>query len=156
MASCGEVGYSPVRVEAGGTGATIQAGVGRYRRRFPVAYSNAWVTRISEPIRKWAEVKTMKRELDAAGQWYLRPDTHETFQLIDWDEQSGTARVQMCDGSLDEIDEDSWRALSPEPVETPEDWTGSLDNLETGDPRGFFAESEEPADEDCFRDDQEP
>jgi hypothetical protein len=98
----------------------------------------------------------MKRELDSVGQWYLRPDTHETFQLIDWDEHSGTARVQMCDGSLDEIDEDTWRALSPEPVEAPEDWTGPLDNLETGDLGEFVAESEEPSDEDYFADDQEP
>ena len=58
----------------------------------------------------------MKREVDFVGQWYLRPDTHETFQLIDWDDLSGTARVQMCDGSLDEFDQDNWRALAPEPV----------------------------------------
>lgn len=94
----------------------------------------------------------MKREIDSVGQWYLRPDTHETFHLIDWDEQSGTARVQMCDGSLDEIDEDSWRALSPEPVEAPEDWTGPLDNLEIGDLDELVMES----DEYYFRDDREP
>src|SRR3954452_24488710 len=93
-----------------------------------------------------AEVKTMKRELDFVGRWFLRPDTHETFQLIDWDDQSGTARVQMCDGSLDEIDADAWRALSPEPVEAPVDWAGPLDNLETGDLGEFIAEPEGPSD----------
>jgi Family of unknown function (DUF6763) len=98
----------------------------------------------------------MKREIDSVGQWYLRPDTHETFQLIDWDDQSGTARVQMCDGNLDEIDEDSWRALSPEPVEAPEDWTGPLDNLESGDLDEFLSEPDEPPDEVYFRDDREP
>jgi hypothetical protein len=102
------------------------------------------------------EVKTVKRELDFVGQWYLRPDTHETFQLIDWDDQSGTARVQKCDGSLDEIDEDAWRALSPEPVEAPEDWTGPLDSLETGDLDEYSAEPEAPSDEDCFADEREP
>ncbi len=98
----------------------------------------------------------MKRAVDSVGQWYLRSDTHETFQLIDWDDQSGTARVQMCDGSLDEFDEDAWRALSPEPVEAPEDWTGPLDNLETADLDDFLAESEEASDEAYFRDDREP
>lgn len=98
----------------------------------------------------------MKREVDFVGQWYLRPDTHETFQLIDWDDQSGTARVQMCDGSLDEIDADIWRALSPERVEAPEDWTGPLDSLEVGDLGEFVMESDEPSDEDYFRDDREP
>jgi len=98
----------------------------------------------------------MKRQVYSVGQWYLRRDTHETFQLIDWDDQSGTARLQMCDGSLDEIDEDTWRALSPEPVEAPEDWTGPLDNLEIGDLDEFGMESDEPSDEDYFSDDREP
>jgi hypothetical protein len=98
----------------------------------------------------------MMRQIDSVGQWYLRPDTHESFYLIDWDEQSGSARVQMCDGSLDEIDEDTWRALSPEPVGAPADWTGPLDNLEGGDLDDFLAESEEPSEENYFRDDREP
>ena len=98
----------------------------------------------------------MKREVDSVGQWYLRPDTHETFQLIDWDNESGTARIQMCDGSLDEIDEDAWRALSPERVEAPEDWTGPLDNVETADLEEFLSESEKLSDEVYFRDDREP
>ena len=98
----------------------------------------------------------MKRELDSVGQWYLLPNTHETFQLIDWDDQTGTARVQMCDGSLDEIDEDAWRALSPEPVAAPEDWTGPLDNAETAELDELLSESEARSDEVCFRDDREP
>lgn len=98
----------------------------------------------------------MLREVDSVGQWYLRPDTHETFQLIDWDDRAGTARVQMCDGSLDEIDEYIWRALAPEPVEAPEDWAGPLDNLDAGDLEEFVKESDESPDEAYFRDDREP
>ena len=98
----------------------------------------------------------MKREPISVGHWYLRPDTHETFHLIDWDEQSGAARIQMCDGSLDEIDEDTWRALSPEPVAVPEDWTGPLDNLETGDLGEHLADPDEPSGANYFTDDQEP
>jgi hypothetical protein len=97
----------------------------------------------------------MKREMISVGQWYLRPDTQETFQVVDCDDQSGTVRIQMFDGSLDEIEEDVWRALSPEPVEPPEDWTGPLDNVETDDLNEFGAETDaEP--EDYFRDDREP
>jgi hypothetical protein len=97
----------------------------------------------------------MKREMISVGQWYLRPDTQETFQVVDCDDQSGTVRIQMFDGSLDEIEEDAWRALSPEPVEQPEDWTGPLDNLDTDDLEEFGAETDaEP--EDYFRDDREP
>jgi hypothetical protein len=97
----------------------------------------------------------MKREMSSVGQWYLRPDTHELFQVVDCDEQSGAVRIQMFDGSLDEIDEDVWRALSAEPVEPPEDWTGPLDNLETDDPDEFGAGTDTQP-EDCFRDDREP
>jgi hypothetical protein len=98
----------------------------------------------------------MKRELYSVGKWYLRPDTHESFQLIDWDEQAGTAQVQMYDGSLDEIDEEMWRALSPQPVEAPEDWTGPLDNLEAGELDEIVMESGERSNEDYFRDEREP
>src|SRR5207245_795189 len=91
----------------------------------------------------------------SVGEWYLRPDTRETFQVVDYDDQSGTVRIQMFDGSLDEIEEDGWRAVSAEPVEPPEDWTGPLDNLETDDLDEFGAETDaEP--EDYFRDDREP
>jgi hypothetical protein len=97
----------------------------------------------------------MKREMISVGQWYLRQDTHEMFQVVDCDDRSGTVRIQMFDGSLDEIEEDAWRALSPEPVEPPEDWTGPLDNLETDDLNEFGAETDaEP--QDYFRDNREP
>src|SRR5205085_1014714 len=72
----------------------------------------------------------MKRGMNLVGQWYLRPDTQELFQVLDCDDRSGAVRIQMFDGSLDELEEESWRAMAPEPVEPPEDWTGPLDNLE--------------------------
>ena len=28
----------------------------------------------------------MKREMNPVGQWYLRPDTQELFQVVDWDD----------------------------------------------------------------------
>ena len=98
----------------------------------------------------------MRREMSSVGHWYRRPDTQELFQIVDCDERSGIVRVQMFDGSLDEIEEDSWRVLSPEPVEPPEDWSGPLDNLDTGDFDELEAAANaEPLDND-FRDDREP
>jgi hypothetical protein len=98
----------------------------------------------------------MMQEMNAVGQWYRRRDTRDVFQVVDWDEQSGAARIQMFDGSLDEIDEDMWRALSPEPVAAPEDWTGPLDNLEMEDVEQFGAQSDDESEEYGFTDDQEP
>jgi hypothetical protein len=90
----------------------------------------------------------MRREMIATGQWYRRPDTRDVFQVIDWDDEAGSARIQMFDGSLDEIDEDTWRALSPEGVEPPDDWTGPLDGLDV--------EDFDLLEENSYRDDREP
>jgi hypothetical protein len=96
----------------------------------------------------------MKHAIYTVGHWYLREDTQEMLQVIDDDEQSGTIRVQLFDGSLDEIEPETWRALSPVPVAPPEDWTGPLD-LETADFEEWTDEEREPP-IDVFRDDREP
>jgi len=98
----------------------------------------------------------MMREMISVGQWYLRRDTRDVFQVVDWDDEVGAARIQMFDGSLDEIDADMWRALSPEAVAAPEDWTGPLDNLETEDLEQFGSQSDDQWEESGFRDDREP
>ena len=82
----------------------------------------------------------MMRDMIAVGQWYLREDTQERFQVLDYDERAGTIRIQMFDGSLDEIDEEDWRALCAEPVQPPEDWTGPLDNVELDELEEFESE----------------
>jgi len=69
----------------------------------------------------------MKHAIDTVGQWYLLEDTQERFQVIEGDELSGTIRIQWFDGNLDEIELETWRALSPVPVDPPDDWTGPLD-----------------------------
>lgn len=68
---------------------------------------------------------------------------------------SGTLRIEMFDGTLDEIEKDTWRSLSAEPVEPPEDWTGPLDNVEGDDLEEFASESDAQPQE-YFRDDREP
>ena len=60
----------------------------------------------------------------------------------------------MFDGTLDEIEKDTWRSLSAEPVEPPEDWTGPLDNVEGDDLEEFASESDAQPQE-YFRDDRE-
>lgn len=67
------------------------------------------------------------------GQWYLRWDTGEAFQVTGIDEHSKTIEVQAFDGDLDEIDEDTWRVLPLGFAEPPEDWTGPVDDGEVDD-----------------------
>jgi hypothetical protein len=67
------------------------------------------------------------------GQWYLRSDKGEIFQVTGQDEESGTIEIQTFDGDLDEIDAEMWRALPLELAEQPEDWTGPVDDVEVDD-----------------------
>jgi hypothetical protein len=67
------------------------------------------------------------------GQWYLRWDKGEIFQVTGRDEGSGTIEMQSFDGELDEIDAESWATLPLGLTEPPEDWTGPIDDVELDD-----------------------
>lgn len=67
------------------------------------------------------------------GQWYLRWDKGEIFQVAGYDEQARTIEIQTFDGDLDEIDEETWRVLPLGLAEPPEDWTGPVDDVERDD-----------------------
>lgn len=72
----------------------------------------------------------MNGELNFVGQWYLRRDLDQIFQVTGYDDRYGTIEIQTFDGDVDEIEEDSWRALPLVSVEAPKDWTGPLDGVE--------------------------
>ena len=64
------------------------------------------------------------------GQWY-RGATNELFEIVAIDDQDGTIEVQYFDGSITEMDFDSWNADlmegDIEMADAPEDWSGSVD-----------------------------
>lgn len=60
------------------------------------------------------------------GDWY-RNLKGEIFEVVALDEDDGTIEIQYFDGSLEELDEDAWGEQFMEPIEPPEDWSGSLD-----------------------------
>lgn len=41
--------------------------------------------------------------------------------------------IQYFDGNIDEFELTTWYTLEIEPIETPEDWTGPLNNIEKDD-----------------------
>ncbi len=61
------------------------------------------------------------------GTWYARADKGEQFQVVGRDEFSRTIEIQLFDGDLDEIEEDTWNALQLERRDPPEDWTGPVE-----------------------------
>jgi hypothetical protein len=67
------------------------------------------------------------------SQWYRHLDKGHEFQVTAVDEESRTVEVQHFDGDLEEIDLEDWYGLNIEPIETPEDWTGPMDDVERDD-----------------------
>jgi hypothetical protein len=60
------------------------------------------------------------------GDWY-RNTTGETFEIVARDDDDETLELQYYDGTIEELDAESWEYIHPEPIEPPEDWRGSLD-----------------------------
>ncbi len=43
------------------------------------------------------------------------------------DEEDHTIELQHFDGTIEELDADTWRSMDLEAAEAPEDWSGSVD-----------------------------
>ena len=60
------------------------------------------------------------------GDWY-RTRTGDNFEIVALDETDQTLEIQYFDGTLEELDLDTWNELDIDAIEPPEDWSGSLD-----------------------------
>ncbi len=64
------------------------------------------------------------------GQWY-RGSTNELFEIVAIDEEDQTIEVQYFDGTVTEMDFDSWNEQllddQIDAADAPEDWSGSVD-----------------------------
>ena len=67
------------------------------------------------------------------GQWFRRPNG-TLFEVVAIDEEDRTVELQQFDGTLDEVDVESWPDLFLVEVSAPEDWSGSVDM----DPEDFI------------------
>lgn len=61
----------------------------------------------------------------SVGEWYEAGD--QPFEIVGIDAKAGLVLVQHFDGSLEELDFDSWLETSARPCPPPEDYTGALD-----------------------------
>ncbi len=71
------------------------------------------------------------------GQWFRRANG-VLFEVVALDEQDGTIELQQFDGTIDEVDLETWPELLLVEVSPPEDWSGSVDM----DPEDFVGKSE--------------
>ncbi len=60
------------------------------------------------------------------GEWY-RTGTESPFEVVALDLDHETIEVQHFDGTVEEIDFDSWAELAPKPTAAPEDYSGAMD-----------------------------
>ena len=62
----------------------------------------------------------------AIGRWYRRPNG-QLFEVVAVDDDDETIELQFFDGTIDEVDRDTWSKLLVQRVAAPEDWSGSVD-----------------------------
>ncbi len=60
------------------------------------------------------------------GHWYRRSNG-TLFEVVALDEEDGTVELQFFDGTIDDVDLETWPSLLIETVSAPEDWSGSVD-----------------------------
>jgi hypothetical protein len=60
------------------------------------------------------------------GDWY-KSSAGDSFEIVALDEDDNTLEIQYFDGTVEELDVDGWLQMEVEPIEPPEDWSGSLD-----------------------------
>ena len=64
--------------------------------------------------------------LPEVGSWYRRLNGN-LFEVVAVDEEDATVELQHFDGTIEEVELESWPEMSVEPAEAPEDWSGSVD-----------------------------
>ena len=60
------------------------------------------------------------------GDWY-KNTIGDSFEVVAQDEDDDTLELQYYDGTVEELDPETWESMHPEPIEPPEDWSGSMD-----------------------------
>lgn len=60
------------------------------------------------------------------GEWYMLP-RGESFEVVAYDHEEETVEIQYFDGAVEELELETWLELDAEPIEPPEDWSGSVD-----------------------------
>ena len=69
----------------------------------------------------------MKMLCPVVGAWYKDMQTHEVFEVIDWDPVNLAIETQYLDGEVSEYDLDAWREMRLEHVEAQEDWRAAFE-----------------------------
>jgi hypothetical protein len=81
---------------------------------------------LTGPLNELPKGGIMKVVAPVIGHWYRRSNG-TLFEVVAVDEDDATAELQYFDGTIDEVDLETWPKLVIELVGAPEDWSGSVD-----------------------------
>ena len=77
------------------------------------------------------------------GDWY-KNTIGDAFEVVAQDLDDDTLELQYYDGTLEELDAETWEYMHPVPIAPPEDWTGSMDvDREDSQPPEIRTETED-------------
>jgi hypothetical protein len=68
----------------------------------------------------------MAIKLPTIGDWFTHP-AGDLFEVVAVDEDDATIEIQYFDGTIEELDVDSWGELKCRDAVPPEDYSGSMD-----------------------------
>lgn len=68
----------------------------------------------------------MPAQVPVIGHWFKRPNG-TLFEVVAIDEEGATVEIQLFDGTIDEIEVETWSNMLLTEVAAPEDWSGSVD-----------------------------
>lgn len=68
----------------------------------------------------------MTLPIPSIGDWYQAPGGI-LFEVVAVDDEDGTIDIQHFDGTVEELDFDTWEIGEFFPADPPEDYSGSLD-----------------------------
>jgi len=60
------------------------------------------------------------------GAWYM-DHMGRVFEIVASDEDDETIEIQYMDGTIEELDLETWAEFRKEPISPPEDWVASMD-----------------------------
>lgn len=73
--------------------------------------------------------------IPVAGQWYLHLDKGQPFCVLDVETTEDRVEIQHFDGDIEELGFAAWFDMDLEIAAEPEDYSGPLDDVETGGDR---------------------
>ena len=74
-----------------------------------------------------------KQPMPAVNKWYKNNEDGQLFEVVALDEDDQTIEIQYFDGSLEELDFETWDEMQLTSAAPPEDWSGPFDDLEADD-----------------------